>query len=57
MDTSVGYTGDELKQFINDERMQMDGEKEKEEERNRAENEISEYFEQSMSLLFMSQIS
>jgi len=29
--TSLGYTGDELMQFINDEKMRMDREKEKEE--------------------------
>jgi len=33
--TSLGYVGDELKQFINDERMTVDREKEKEEERKR----------------------
>jgi len=27
--TSLGYTGDELKQFINEERMRMDREKRK----------------------------
>ena len=29
--TSLGYSGDELKQFINDERMRMDREKEEKE--------------------------
>jgi len=38
--TSLGYTGDELKQFINDERMRMDREKEKEDERKRQEKEF-----------------
>ena len=31
--TSMGYTGDDLKQFVCDERMRMDKEKEKEKER------------------------
>jgi len=39
--TSLGYTGDELKQFSNDDsRMRMDREKEKEEERKRQEKEF-----------------
>jgi len=32
--TSLGYTGDELKQFVNDERMRVDREREKEDEKN-----------------------
>ena len=39
--TSLGYAGDELKQFINDERMRMDREKEKEDERKRQEKELA----------------
>jgi len=37
--TSLGYTSDELKQFITDERMRTDREKEKEEEKRRAEED------------------
>ena len=33
--TSLGYTGDELKQFISEERMRMDREKEGKEEKER----------------------
>jgi len=36
---SLGYSGDELKQFVNDERMRMDKEKELERQRKEAEAE------------------
>ena len=36
---SLGYTGDELKQFISEERMRMDREKEGKEEKERVEKE------------------
>jgi len=36
---NVGYSGDELKQFVNDERMRMDKEKELERQRKEAEAE------------------
>ena len=39
VDTSLGYVGDELKQFINAERMRVDREKEKEDERKRQEKQ------------------
>jgi len=38
--TSLGYTGDELKQFINDERMRIDREKAKADERKRQDKEF-----------------
>jgi len=36
---TLGYIGDELKQFVNDERMRMDKEKEVERQRKEAEQE------------------
>ena len=36
---TLGYSGDELKQFVNDERMRMDKEKELERQRKEAEKE------------------
>jgi len=36
---TLGYSGDELKQFVNDERMRMDKEKEQERQRKEAEQE------------------
>jgi len=36
----LGYVGDELKQFINDERMRVDRENKKEEERKRQEKPV-----------------
>jgi len=38
--TTLGYTGDELRQFVHDERMRMDKEKELERQRKEAEAEI-----------------
>jgi len=35
--TTLGYSGDELKQYVNDERMRMDKEKELERQRKEAE--------------------
>jgi len=37
--TTLGYSGDELKQFVNDDRMQMDKEKELERQHKEAETE------------------
>ena len=37
---TLGYSGDELKQFVNDERMWMDKEKELERQRKEKEDEI-----------------
>ena len=37
--TTLGYSGDELKQFVNDEMMRMDKEKELERQRKEAEKE------------------
>ena len=37
---TLGYSGDELKQFVNDERMRIDKEKELERQRKEAEVEI-----------------
>jgi len=42
---SLGYTGDELKQFISEERMRMDREKEGKEEKERVEKEKQREFE------------
>ena len=36
---TLGYSGDELKQFVNDERMRMDKEKEQESQRKEVEQE------------------
>ena len=43
--TSMGYTGDDLKRFVNDERMRMDSEKEKEKEKERESAEKQRAFE------------
>ena len=37
---TLGYSGDELKQFVNDERMRMDKEKELERQRKEAEADV-----------------
>jgi len=37
--TTLGYTGDKLRQFVHDERMRMDKEKEHERQRKEAEQE------------------
>ena len=48
--TSLGYTGDELKQFINDERMRMDREKEIERaEKERLKKEEKEEKEKALA--------
>ena len=37
--TAIGYSGDDLKQFVQDERMKIDREKEKEKQREEAEKQ------------------